>query len=112
MIDTVPPSIALPDAVLGAALDPDDHAPGVEGAEALAGDRAAVEAELGQHVDRVSLGRALVDPGPRDGTGELGAEHPVPGVGRAREAIPHDLAGEHLVGQARERARTPPWAPS
>ena len=34
----------LADAVLGAALDPDHHAPGVEGAEALAGDRAAVEA--------------------------------------------------------------------
>src|SRR5215207_5799809 len=40
----------LPDAVLGPALDPADDAPLVEGAEALAGDRAPVEDQLGQLV--------------------------------------------------------------
>ena len=40
----------LADAVLGAALDADGDALGVEGAEALAGDRAAVELELGELV--------------------------------------------------------------
>ena len=39
----------LADAVLGAALDADRDAVGIEGAEALAGDRAAVELEAGEH---------------------------------------------------------------
>ena len=50
----------LADAVLGAALDPDRDPVGVEGAESLAGDGAAVELEAGEHVV-VRLGAVLVE---------------------------------------------------
>ena len=75
---------ALADAVLGAALDPDVEPVGVKRAEALAGDRAAVELERGEHVAGV-VGKLAVDPPAGDRAGEVGAEHAVVGVGGARE---------------------------
>src|SRR6476646_3699914 len=77
----------LADAVLGAALDADRHAVGVEGAESLAGDRAAVELEAGEGLAVVGLGAVLEDAGAGDRAGELGAEHAVVGVDRARELV-------------------------
>ena len=76
----------LADAVLGAALDADHQAPGVEGAEPLARDGATVELELGEHV-LGALGGAVVDAGARQGSGQLGPEHAVVGVGRPREIL-------------------------
>ena len=72
----------LADAVLGAALDPDRDAVGVEGAEALAGDRAAVEARGSASTSSLASGAVLVDPRAGERAGELGAEHAVVGVGR------------------------------
>src|SRR5205085_1658268 len=65
----------LADAVLGAALDAEVDAVGVEGAKPLAGDRAAVELETRQGVAFVSGRAAVEDPPARQRAGQLGAEH-------------------------------------
>src|SRR6185295_19720447 len=85
--------------VLGAAPDPYHEPPGVERAEALTGDGAAVEAELRQHVRRLPPRGSLVDPGPRDLPGQLRAEDAVVSVGGARKLLADRLAGEHPVGE-------------
>src|SRR5262249_23044595 len=89
----------LADPVLGAALDPDRDAVGVEGAEALAGDRAAVELEAGEGLAVAALRLSVQDPPAGDRPGQLGAEHAVVGVGGARELVADratraDVAGE------------------
>ena len=60
-IETVPPSIVLPTPSWAPPSTRTTTPVGVEGAEALAGDRAAVEVELGEHV-LGALGRVAVDP--------------------------------------------------
>ena len=69
--------------------------------------------ELGQHVASVALRAPLVDPGPGDRTRELGAEHAVVGVGRARELDRGRTSPANtLVGEPGDLAPTPAWAPS
>ena len=94
----------LADAVLRAALDPNHQPVGVEGSEPLAGDRAAVEVELREHVER-ALGRPVVEARPRDRPGELGPEHAVVGVGGARELEPDARARSRAAARGR---RSPP----
>ena len=101
----------LADAVLGAALDADRDAVGVEGAEALAGDRAAVELEAGEHVV-VGLGAVLEDAGAGDRPGQLGAEHAVVGVGRARELVADRAARSRCRRRGRRSAPRPASPPS
>ena len=77
----MPPSIVLPTPSWAPPSTRIDDAVGVEGAEALAGDRAAVELEAGEHLV-ARLGPVLEDPRAGDRPRELGAEHAVVGVGR------------------------------
>ena len=95
-------------AVLGAALHRDVHAVDVEGAEALAADRAAVEGQRGQ---RAAVGRrpVLEDARARDRPGELRAEHAVVGVGRARPSRARARGRARRRRRAPRSAPTPPW---
>src|SRR5262249_60366848 len=93
-----PPERRLAGAVLGAALDAAGHAPLVEGAEALAGDAAAIEDQLGEAVVLGALGGAVVDPGARNRAGELRAEYPVVGIRPAWELDADAGAVEDLLG--------------
>src|SRR5262249_14089852 len=95
----------LADAVLGAALDPAGHAPLVEGAEALAGDAAAVEGQERELVVLRALGPAVIDPSAGDRAGELGAEHAVVRVGRARIFHAHAGPVEDPLGDSGELGR-------
>ena len=98
----MPPSIALPTPSC-AALDPAEDPVGVEGAEALARDRAAVEMKLGELVELRALWGAVVDASARRRTARR------PGRGRWRRRrgelrLDHGVA-EDPVGELADLGR-------
>ena len=105
MIETVPPSIALPTPSWAPPSTRTTSPQALKAPKPWPATEPPLKLSSASTSTGVALGGAVVDPGARDRAGELGAEHAVVGVGGAREPLADDLAGEHLVGQAREPRR-------